>query len=78
MTSEIKAKVIEIVEENGIEIDDSGSFDNIDSLKFISTLVSIQQAFNIEIPDEYLLGENSINIESLTAIVDNELSKTYT
>lgn len=78
MTNEIKEKVIEIVEENGIEIDNSGSFDNIDSLKFISTLVSIEQVFNIEIPDEYLLGENSINIESLTAIVDNELSKTHT
>lgn len=78
MTSEIKTKVIEIVEENGIEIDSSGSFENIDSLKFISTLVSIEQAFNIEIPDEFLLLENTINIESLTAIIDSELSKTYT
>lgn len=78
MINEIKAKVIEIVEENGIEIDSSGSFENIDSLKFISTLVSIEQAFNIEIPDDYLLLENTINIESLTAIIDNELSKTHT
>lgn len=71
----IEAKIIEIVEENGIEIDDEGNFDNIDSIKFISMLVSIEQEFDIEIPDDFLLLEKAPNIDSITAVVENELSK---
>ena len=72
----IKQKIVKIVEENGVEIDNAGNFENIDSLKFVSTLVSIEQEFNIIIPDDYLVWENTINVASLTAIVENELSKT--
>lgn len=75
MIDKIEARVIEIVEENGIEIDDEGKFDNVDSIKFISMLVSIEQEFNIEIPDDFLLLDNILNISSITAIVENELSK---
>ena len=75
MTENIEIKIVEIVEENGIEIDCEGEFGNIDSIKFISMLVSIEQEFNIEIPDDFLLLENIPNIDSITAVVKNELSK---
>lgn len=50
----IKDTVVKILGENGIEIDDAGVLLNLESLSFISTLVDIEQTFDIELPDEFL------------------------
>lgn len=50
----IKDTVVKILGENGIEIDDEGVLLNLESLSFISTLVDIEQTFDIELPDEFL------------------------
>lgn len=78
MEHNIKERIIEMVEENGIEIGEEGVLENIDSLQFVSLLVSVEQEFDIEIPDEYLISDQVLDIESLVAIAEKELSKINT
>ena len=46
-----------------------------DSLQFISSIVSIEQDFEIEFPDEFLAIENQYTIDLVVATVTNELEK---
>lgn len=48
-------RVQKCIEENGILVLEDGSFDNMDSIQFISAIVSLESEFDIEFPDEYLL-----------------------
>lgn len=50
-------KIQNCLEENGIEVLNDGTLDNVDSISFISSIVSLEEEFNIEFPDEYLLIE---------------------
>ena len=50
----IRDIVIQILEENGIEIDDKGGVMNVESLNFISAIVEIEQKFDIDFFDEFL------------------------
>ncbi|MCD7944300.1 MAG: acyl carrier protein [Clostridia bacterium] len=52
-------------------IDDAG----MDSITFISIVVEIEAEFNITVPDEMLLIENFKNADSITNIIEQELSK---
>ena len=44
---ELEKKVNRILEENGIEVDEKGVLLNVDSMSFISSIVCIEQEFNI-------------------------------
>ena len=66
--AEIKKVVIDELENLGVIIDDSeNDVDllsmNIDSITFISFIVSLEERFKIQFPDEYLTMEvmNSLN-----------------
>ena len=65
----IKDTIIKILEENGIEIDDDGVLLYVDSLSFISTIVDIEQKFNIEFPDEFLEIGKFDTVEDLVKVV---------
>ncbi|KWX75484.1 MULTISPECIES: acyl carrier protein [Paenibacillus sonchi group] len=65
------------LEENGIEISEDGSLVNVDSMSFISSIVCIEQEFEIEFPDGYLLIEEMSNIESLNYIVTQIISDQF-
>lgn len=52
-------------------IDDAG----MDSITFISIVVEIEAEFNITVPDDMLLIENFKNADSITNIIEQELSK---
>lgn len=77
MENNIRDKVMEIISESGIEIGDDGVLENIDSLKFVSMLVSIEQEFAFEVPDEFLLMENIPNVDSISAMIENEVTKIH-
>ena len=47
--------IIEKIELNGAEINEKGEIEDIDSIVFISLVLDLEEEFNIEIPDEYLL-----------------------
>lgn len=62
------------LEENGIEVDDDGGLLNVDSMNFISSIVCLEQEFEIEFPDEYLLIDSLSNIENISVIVEQIIS----
>lgn len=61
--------IVRILEENGIEVDDKGGLLNIDSIGFISTIVGIEQEFEIEFPDEFLEIGKFDTVEDFVRVV---------
>lgn len=51
---EMKRIVCDTFEENGIDINDQDAVKHMDSLTYISTLVSLEDKFKIEFPDSML------------------------
>lgn len=51
---EMKRIVCDTFEENGIDINDQDAVKHMDSLAYISTLVSLEDKFKIEFPDSML------------------------
>ena len=66
-------KIQNCLEENGIEVLNDGTLDNVDSISFISSIVSLEEEFNIEFPDEYLLIEKMNNINNICLIIESLL-----
>lgn len=66
-------KIQNCLEENGIEVLNDGTLDNVDSISFISSIVSLEEEFNIEFSDEYLLIEKMNNINNICLIIESLL-----
>ena len=66
-------KIQNCLEENGIEVLNDGTLDNVDSISFISSIVGLEEEFNIEFPDEYLLIEKMNNINNICLIIESLL-----
>ncbi|NQX44399.1 hypothetical protein HQN87_03555 [Paenibacillus tritici] len=66
----VEERILKNLEENGIEISEDGSLINLDSIGFISSIVCIEQEFEIEIPGEYLVIETMSNIDNISYIVN--------
>lgn len=69
----VRELLYEVVEELEAEI---AVFDNLqefglDSLNFIELIVKIEEAFQVEIPDEYLDIQYADSIEHICAMLDN-------
>ena len=79
----IEEKLAEIAEENGILVDDYdlNLIEYIpDSITFIPFIVTIEERFDIEMPDDFMLIETLGSIKELAMIIDdiiqnNESSK---
>lgn len=69
----ISERVIKCIEENGIIVLENGNFDNMESYNFISTIISIESEFDIEIPDEYLLMSTFCNLDNVVLIIEDIL-----
>ena len=69
----MKERIIKCIEENGIEVCADGTILELNSLKFIATIVSLEDEFDIEFPDEYLTGEIMESIDSIYGIITNIL-----
>ena len=76
---EIKNKLYELLDEIGaIETDEEGIrtlLGSMDSIQFISLIVEIEECFNIEIPDEYLVTELFENDEHMIDIIEQLIKK---
>lgn len=75
--TEIKQKLIECIEESGITILEDGTLEDIDSLKFISCIVEIERIFEIEFPDDLLLIDYFLDIDSLSKIILNIIEENH-
>jgi acyl carrier protein len=67
----IEERIRECIENNGVLINDDGTFEEIDSLRFVSTIVALEEEFDIEIPDEYLTFDTMSSLENIKTIVLN-------
>lgn len=69
----IKERALKCMEESGIIVLENGDFDNMDSVNFISAVISIESEFDIEFPDEYLLISTFCDFENVVLIIDDIL-----
>lgn len=59
MNTQLQNRIIKILEENGIYVSEDWDEElEFDSITFISTIVCLEEEFNIEMPDDFLLFEN--------------------
>ena len=73
---EIRDRLIDILKENGIDIFEN-QFDEelqIDSIQFVSAIVSIEEEFEINIDDFYLVKENFHTFTDFEKLVMEVLS----
>lgn len=70
---EIKNKLNILLDELGLsEETDEGkkvNFEELDSIQIISAIVEIEECFEIEIPDEYLVAEFFENINHIVDVI---------
>lgn len=77
----IQEKILEIINdkiENGVsknQVDDDLSQLGMDSLKFISIVVTLEENFDIEVPDEYLLMTEMNTVRKMVKIVSEALGR---
>lgn len=69
--------ILRCLEENGIEISENGDLVGGDSMGFISAVLDIEQEFNIEIPNEYLLIDVLSNLNQFEAVVETQIGKSF-
>ena len=80
INDEIELKIIEALNNVGILFDatelETLSFEEVipDSLSFISFIVELEQIFNIEIPDEFLMPERISSFVSIRDMIKGLLS----
>ncbi|MCK9626651.1 MAG: phosphopantetheine-binding protein [Bacteroidales bacterium] len=76
-----KEKLIKVLELSGIIIDSKSETDIdlrgyiTDSLQYISTIVSIENEFDIEFPDEVLKYDSLMSLNAFSEIVDGLLNE---
>jgi acyl carrier protein len=65
----ISERVLKCIEESGIAVLEDGNFENVNSINFISAIVSLESEFDIEFPDEYLLLSTFCDFENVVLII---------
>jgi len=70
---EIEKRIQSLLEENGMEVAEDGTiFGEVDSFGYLSAIISLEEEFSIEFPDEYL------NVELISLEHFSEIVKTLT
>lgn len=69
----INERVLKCMEENGIIVLKNGNFDNMDSINFISAVISIESEFDIEFPDEFLSMSTFCDFENVVLVIGDIL-----
>lgn len=64
-----KEQVVLCLEENGIIVDQNGDLPDIESVVFITMVLSIEERFEIEFPDEYLNVTYFSNVDDILRII---------
>ena len=76
MEEQLYDKIINILEENGIYVSDDWDEElEFDSITFISTIVCLEEEFDIEVPDDFLLFENFKTFRQYMNSIGDILSK---
>jgi acyl carrier protein len=69
----MKQKLLDIMEENGIQYKDNRLVDSeaISSITFVSAIVDIEETFHIYVPDELVDMRLIENIEELSDLIES-------
>ena len=62
---EIKDKIQEIMDENGVEYEDGKIITELESIQFVSVMIALEDSFNITFPDEMMTPDRFIYFEKL-------------
>ena len=65
----IHDQIVEIFEENGVDAENADSFNNIESIQYISIIVDIEQKFDVSLPDYILTRDDILNFDQFADIV---------
>jgi acyl carrier protein len=78
---DVREKILEILDTNGIWVDADIAEDDIDlreyivdSFQFISFIVEIEKEFNMEFPEEFLLFDKIASLNGFSNIIKSILS----
>ena len=80
MDKNIKAQLIDLLEEVGVYIvttdDDVNVLDyNIDSISFITFVISVENHYGIEIPDEFLMIDVLLSLDGFVNLVQDQIEE---
>lgn len=67
---DIKEKVRACLEECGIVIHDDGTIEQMDSINYVTAILSLEEAFDIEFPDEFLNFEIMVSLNKVKDTVE--------
>mgnify|MGYP000084806779 FL=1 len=70
----IAERIIECFEKAGATVLESGEFENLDSIIFISAIINLESEFDIIFPDEYLTVVEIRNVSGLESMISMLLS----
>ena len=77
MNTQYMNKIVEVLEQNGIYISDDWDEElEFDSITFISTIVCLEEAFDIDVPDDLLTLENFRTFKQYFNNIENIMLKT--
>ncbi len=67
---DIKEKVRECLEECGIVIHDDETIEQMESINYVTAILSLEETFDIEFPDEFLSFEIMVNLDKVKDTVE--------
>ena len=67
----LREELLVLLNNLGITVDDNGEFGEMDSVEFISMIVNIEEAFEIEFPDDLITMTLVNSVEKLEIIIRN-------
>jgi acyl carrier protein len=80
----LREKIFDVLETNGIYIEDSKDSEDLDlreyildSIQFISLIVELEKELNIEFPDEVLIFDNIASLNGFTTIIQSILDGSW-
>jgi len=69
----IKNSIIKVIDDVNIFLDDDGVLCNVDSLSYIQFVAALEDAFDVEFPDELLSFTSLKKVEDFATVVQNLL-----
>jgi len=67
----IKDNIVNLIDEVNIIVDDGGALCNVDSVSYIQLIVALEDAFDIEFPDELLNIAGLKKVDDFATVVQN-------
>lgn len=71
----VTERIIECFEKAGATVIESGEFESLDSITFISAIINLENEFDIIFPDEYITIVETRNVSGFESMISMLLSQ---